>query len=808
MGEVYRADDLTLGQSVALKFLPAQLARDPEWLGRLRAEVRAARLVSHPNVCRVHDIGEVDGHPFLSMEYIDGEDLASLLRRIGRLPPDKALDVARQLCAGLAAAHDKGVIHRDLKPANVMLDGRGNARITDFGLAGLPAQLDRGLAGTPAYMAPELFADAAASVQSDLYAVGLVLYEVFSGRPALQASTLAEMKRLHNESTPTRLTSIVTDIDPLVDQIVFQCLAKDPIQRPLSALAVSAALPGGDPLAAALARGETPSPEAVAAAGQAVGIQPAVALACLAATVGAVAAVVALSAQTQIARLVPLEKPPVVLMQDARDMMARLGYPRTAPSVASGFLPSPYLTWIEDHDLSVTRWERLKGLQPSGVRFWFRQGVAPLSRDGFLLAGEVTLIDPPLTTPGTVALVLDPQGALRFFSAVPSEGDQASALAFYWNRLFAEAGFDARLFTAVASTKVPPLYADARRAWDGAYPDRSDVPVHVEAAAHAGRPVYFEVFEPWNESSFVERLRFVERGGFLPATLPGLLFVSGAVLLARRHYITGRGDPSGALRLAALLCSLHVVAGLLRATLVSFNVLMALVARGLLLGAAVWVAYMALEPFLRRHWPSTMISWSRLLAGRLGDPLVGCDLLIGVLTGVVSQLLWQGSLITPRWLDLPPGISRGMASFPQLSGLRFTVAAILGGTGSAVLMATSMVLLFFVLSLVLRKRWLAAIAIPLALAAVSWQGQPVVAAFVLFTYLLMTVVLLRFGLLPLVVSALVNPLLDHSPLTMDAASWYAPNSWLVLAFVTGLAVYGFRVALAGRPMLSGAFFNE
>src|SRR6185503_17659412 len=129
---------------------------DAEWLGRFRDELRAARLVSHPNVCRVHDIGEVDGHPFLSMEYIDGEDLASLLRRIGRLPQDKALDVARQLCAGLAAAHDKGVIHRDLKPANVMLDGRGNVRITDFGLAGLPDEIAPGLAGTPAYMAPEL----------------------------------------------------------------------------------------------------------------------------------------------------------------------------------------------------------------------------------------------------------------------------------------------------------------------------------------------------------------------------------------------------------------------------------------------------------------------------------------------------------------------------------------------------------------------------------------------------------------------------------------------------------------------------
>src|SRR5215470_3683082 len=123
MGEVYRADDLTLGQSVALKFLPADLARDPDRLARLRAEVRTARQVSHPHVCRIYDIGEADGQPFLTMEYIDGEDLAALLRRIGRLPEEKGVELARQLCLGLAAAHDRGVIHRDLKPANVMIDG-------------------------------------------------------------------------------------------------------------------------------------------------------------------------------------------------------------------------------------------------------------------------------------------------------------------------------------------------------------------------------------------------------------------------------------------------------------------------------------------------------------------------------------------------------------------------------------------------------------------------------------------------------------------------------------------------------------
>src|SRR5271163_647428 len=280
MGEVYRAEDLRLSQLVAIKFLPQELSQDASALARFHSEVRIARQVSHPNVCRVFDIGDVNGIPFLSMEYVDGEDLASVVRRVGRLSPDKATEVARQICAGMAAAHEKGVIHRDLKPANVMLDGAGKVRVMDFGLAGIAARIQGSeiRAGTPAYMAPEQLEGRGVTIKSDIYSLGLILYEILTGKRAFEASTLPELIKLREQGALTNPSTLVKDLDPLIERVMLRCLEKNPALRPASALQVAAALPGGDPLAAALAAGETPSPEMVAASGEKEGLRPKVAI--------------------------------------------------------------------------------------------------------------------------------------------------------------------------------------------------------------------------------------------------------------------------------------------------------------------------------------------------------------------------------------------------------------------------------------------------------------------------------------------------------------------------------------------------
>src|SRR5262249_37951688 len=257
MGEVFRAEDLTLGQIVAMKFLPERLSQDAAALSRFHAEVRNARQVSHANVCRVFDIGEAEGTLFLTMEYVDGEDLASVVRRIGRLSPDKATEIARQICAGLAAAHERNVVHRDLKPANVMLDGAGKARVTDFGLAGIAPNIygSEIRAGTPSYMGPERRAGGESTTEREYLSRGLVMYELLTGRRAYDAPTLHELIRVREAGTITHPSAIVKDVDPLVERVILRCLEKDPAKRPTSALQVAAALPGGDPLAAALAAG-------------------------------------------------------------------------------------------------------------------------------------------------------------------------------------------------------------------------------------------------------------------------------------------------------------------------------------------------------------------------------------------------------------------------------------------------------------------------------------------------------------------------------------------------------------------------
>lgn len=234
MGEVWRADDLVLETPVALKLLrgAGTAAR-----ARILNEVRLARQITHPNVCRVFDVGEADGEVFYSMELVRGEDLATLLRRAGNLPSDRVVEIARQLCDGLSAAHARGVLHRDLKPANVLMDEQGAARITDFGIAVSRSEAKgHTLIGTPEYMAPEqLVPGGRLTERTDLFALGVLLYELVTGRHPF--------KSVSRQVAPPLPSTLASHVDPKLEAAIMRAVSVDLKQRPESAAAMAALLP-------------------------------------------------------------------------------------------------------------------------------------------------------------------------------------------------------------------------------------------------------------------------------------------------------------------------------------------------------------------------------------------------------------------------------------------------------------------------------------------------------------------------------------------------------------------------------------
>jgi serine/threonine-protein kinase len=426
MGEVYRAEDLPLGLAVALKFLPEGAARDAASLAQFHNELRIARQVSHKNVCRLYDLGEAEGRRFLTMEYVDGEDLALLLRRIGRFPQDKAIDIARQLCAGVAAAHERGVLHRDLKPANVMLDGDGNVRVTDFGIATRTADAIADVAGTPRYMAPEQFAGGPASIKTDIYALGLILFEMFTGRRAYDAKTIADLRHVHDTDTIATPSSFVRDLDPVVERVILRCLERNPARRPASAYAVAAALPRGDPFAEAIAAGETPSLEMMAAAGEVEALPAGRGLALLGTLVACIGVYAVLSPRATIADLVQLDKPPAVLADRAQQIAIELGHTDTPADTAQSFeLGIDYPRWIAETNQATTRWNRSRLEAGPAMIFWYRTGQEGLAPSGPSLA--VTMSDPPMTDPGMTLVMLDTKGRLVEFHRVPPLRDEAQS---------------------------------------------------------------------------------------------------------------------------------------------------------------------------------------------------------------------------------------------------------------------------------------------------------------------------------------------------------------------------------------------
>jgi predicted Ser/Thr protein kinase len=806
MGEVYRATDLTLGQPVALKFLPESAGGNVRLLERFHSEVRVARQVSHPNVCRVYDIGEVNGSPFISMEYVDGEDLSSLLQRIGRLPADKALEISRKLCAGLAAAHDKGIIHRDLKPQNIMLNKRGEVVIMDFGLAAVADSLTGAEArnGTPAYMAPEQLKGLEVTAKSDIYSLGVVLYELFTGRRPYDARTVQSMIDMQESQQLTSMTSIAADIDPAAERVIKRCLDPDAAKRPASPLGVAAALPGGDPLAAALAAGETLSPEAVANAGSNTGLDRKWALLCLAVVVVCLALKVIYNDRWTTLMQARLEYPPDALRVKGREMAVTLGYPVKPVDDWLEFFNRPALRkFFEDRVKTRGDWRTWYAAE-APVSAHYRESPQDLIAMEF---GFVTPSNPAIDQPGMVLLELDAHARLRGFSAAPYLAAQRGPAApVEPETVFRAAGLDISKFEEKRANSLPRTATDRLQSWQGMHPALPDVPVTMEIGWWKHQVTWVKVIWPWmNESGGTSGggilwLRMIRYWLLVSWWVVGGVI---AVLLARRNWKLGRVDASGAAKLALAQGLLGIPIWIARVHPIPngmmFDFFYGYFAWNLIGCLIVWLLYLALEPAIRARWPQAVITWNRLLAGRFGDAQVASHILIGAALGVS---IWMAiAYISPRmntptlfpmlgarqWLEMLPGNVHG--------GLRF-----------------GLVILFALFSLrsVLKRDWLAAPVGALLFGLTDWTvssgGSDWLIAYAIqvFAYSAIALVLLRMGLVATLACLLFLDLMGDFVLGSDLTVWHASYGMATLAMMLTLVFLAFWKSLGNRDLLDGS----
>jgi len=765
MGAVYRADDLKLGQTVALKFLANHIAA-----ARLLDEVRIGRQVSHPNVCRLYDVVEVDGQSFITMEFVDGEDLASLLRRVGRLPSEKALAVARDICAGVAAAHEKNVVHRDLKPANVMIDGRGRGRVTDFGLAVAGAHASDN-AGTPAYMAPEQLAGEPASTASDIYALGLVLYEIFTGRRPFTSSSTHDLMMRQRARDYTRPSVVTNEVPAAVERTIVRCLDPEPSERPASVAEIIRDLPGRDALSLAVAAGETPSPAMVAAASKSGDISPALAWTLLAVTIAGFIANAAIGDRNRIR-----VKAPEVLQERAREILADAG--------ASARRDSDLL--LNEQSGSVVAIYRQSG-----------SAMVPRNADGILRAN-----DPPLE-PGMSSVMLDANGALLAFTIVPPVVDRSTARDVpQWDRFIRDAGYDPAMLRAATPERTAPVDTDSKFAWlakDGR---------RIEAAAFHGRPVWFSAKTLERRGDFSPRGTPADRLAFAMFAAFMIGIPIAGLFLARANIRKKQIDRAGAARAAVTFGVAMLLALMFHAhhpmTFVDEWIMTSWhVAQATFWALITAVFYVALEPLVRKRWPQILIAWTRLIAGRFSDAMVGRDVLMGAAASVIAVLVWHSTYAVTQTALVGWVSGIGPARWVVFLVGRTFCEALFRGFG--------MILLLLLMRAFVRHDLLASLITMLLIAASALGDAPGPLGIRLFYAVaasLAGIVLARqCGMLAVMAYAFFLVIQQRMPFTLDPDAWYFGRSAVVLALLLLVVVYAFRVSMGAKRWLPRLAFE-
>ncbi len=772
MGEVYRVHDELLDEPVALKIL---LGAQPSAVQSLLQEVRLARSITHSSIVRVFDVSEADGEPFFTMELVEGEDLSTLLRRAGRLAPDRVVDLAHQLLSGLAAAHGKGIIHRDLKPGNILIDPEGRARITDFGIAVTGSTAASApVVGTPGYMAPEQWAGAVADEKSDLYSLALLLHESLTGQAVFQADGLADWVQQQRTSRPPELTSI-PGIDREFAKVVGQTLERDPTLRPASALAMAAALPGCDPLAIALEVGVTPPLDVVAAARPQLGWSTRKSVLLVLTLVLSLAALLGLQEELQPSQAHEEVEDPAILEHRAQGLLSDLGYESKEGESNFGF--------VSDRES-----------QSSRLHFWYVQHgdrwVAPIARS--------LLQEPQL---GRLIAVLDAQGRLVYFTADPSnpesslpplEGGEHNPL----DLLLKAAGLDRGMIEPSEEPLLLPLVSDRQNAWRARRSEEEES-LDIHLAWSRDRPVYFAVTPTLKEAEQEES------EGFETALALAVLVIFAVLLailpVAWRNLRQGLGDSRGARRL------FFVIAGL-----ISLSALLGLgyrqnpfetgamflrdqISRLVFHGFWVWFAYLGLEPLVRRWWPEALVAWNRWLAGSWRDPLVGRSLIVGTLAGTFLVLNEGLSTLVQLNLSSSPFVPLIAAKFNAALGVRTILSAIASIIPLAIYNGFVILLTLVLLQWMVRKRWLATlIFLILTIILIGLTGGGSLAAWIsgIGFSLVAMVLLTRFGLATFCWAFGVMLLLGAFPLSQDGSAWFAGAGYVAMGTVLALGIVG------------------
>jgi serine/threonine-protein kinase len=389
-----------------------------------------------------------------------------------------------------------------------------------------------------------------------------------------------------------------------------------------------------------------------------------------------------------------------------------------------------------------------------------------------------------------------------------------------WSRLFDGAGLDMASFTRVPPAWSPRMASDVQEAWEGTTPERPELMLRVEAAGYRGRPVSFAMFGPWVEPP---KMQAEEQSltSWLTDNLGLAVMVIGAlvvgIVFARRNVRAGRSDTRGALRLAFWFFLVHTAVWALLASHVydlgnEWYIVQADVGYNLFLAVNLWLLYVGLEPYVRRRWPDSIISWSRLLRGKLRDPLLGRDILVGgVLAGVFGMIEHLDKLVflaMGRPMSEPDGVNWGM-----LGSVRFSIGNTIDGSIHGLLQVMQGLFIFLLLRILLRNVWLAG-AVMIVLIGLIYGApgadEPIVAwiqaASITSVFLF---VLVRYGLVAATAGLYINNTLDQMALTGDFTVWYAPSFLIPVVTALALLGYGFYISLAGQPLFgTGTLLDE